>query len=708
MAVRGGSPGRLRSTALLALFLAVPVAAVVATVPAAASPGAISTYTASSLANPGGITAGPDGALWFTNNTSIGRISTAGKITHYTGPGISDPRFITPGPTARCGSPTKAYNSSGSIGRITTTGTDHQLHRPDDLRADRHHRRPRRRVVVHEPRRLQRGDLGSIGRITTTGTVTNYRDASISEPVGIVAGPDGALWFTNEGINSIGSIGSITTAGIVTDHTDPNIRQPGFITAGPDGALWFTNGLMKGNYSIARITTAGTVTKYTDPGLSLPFGIAAGPDGAVWFANASGRSIGRITTAGSITFYRDPRVSGPEGIAAGPDGSMWFTNAGIDSVPTSIGRITTSVNAAPTWTLVSVPNASGRDFTVLNDISCVAANSCTAVGYAFTAGAGAGRSVIESWNGTAWSLVSSPTIGTGANSLFGVACVSTASCKAVGAYWDKANNSHTLIESWNGRAWSARSGPSPGTMTNQLLGVSCASASSCHAVGYSANSINVHRVLNERTLVESWNGHSWSVVPSPNPGSGNDQLNDVACVSPKSCTAVGNSLTSTGNENRTLVESWNGHTWSFVSSPNRGAFGALNGVSCVSAKACQAVGNYVTSTNQSVATTKPLNESWNGRAWSLLASPGLAGGLEDVSCVSAKVCSAVGETGTVTLVESWNGGAWSIVPSPNQGNNDGISSNALSGVSCLSPTSCRAIGTWDQDGFAEALAESYG
>jgi virginiamycin B lyase len=706
--MRGGSPARLRSTALLALLLAVPVAAVVATVPASASPGAISTYTAPSLANPGGITAGPDGAMWFTNNTSIGRISTAGKITRYTGPGISDPRFITPGPDGALWFTNEGINSSGSIGRITTTGqitnyTDPTISAPIGITAG-----PDGALWFTNLGDFNAGDLGSIGRITTTGTVTNYRDATISEPVGIAAGSDGALWFTNEGINSIGSIGSITTAGIVTDHTDPNIHQPGFITAGPDGALWFTNGLMKGNYSIARITTAGTVTKYTDPGLSLPFGIAAGPDGAVWFANASGRSIGRITTAGSITFYRDPRVSGPEGIAAGPDGSMWFTNAGIDSVPTSIGRITTSVNATRTWTLVSVPNDSGRDFTVLNDISCASANSCTAVGYAFTAGSSPGRGVIESWNGTAWSLVASPTVGTGANSLFGVACVSTTSCKAVGAYWDKANNSHALIESWNGRAWSALAGPSPGTMTNQLLGVSCISASSCQAVGYSANSINGHRALNERTLVESWNGHSWSVVPSPNPGSGNDQLNDVACVSANSCTAVGNSQTSTGNENRTLVESWNGRAWSFVSSPNRGAFGALNGVSCVSAKACQAVGNYVTSTNQNLAKTKPLIESWNGRAWSLVASPGLSGGLEDVSCVSANVCSAVGETGAVTLVESWNGAAWSIVPSPNQGNNDDISSNELSGVSCLSPTSCKAIGTWNQDGFAEALAESYG
>ena len=82
----------------MAVLVAVPVAALGAGVPAGASLGAISTYTSSSLSSPGGIAAGPDGALWFTNNTSIGRITTAGKITHFTGPGISDPRYITAGP----------------------------------------------------------------------------------------------------------------------------------------------------------------------------------------------------------------------------------------------------------------------------------------------------------------------------------------------------------------------------------------------------------------------------------------------------------------------------------------------------------------------------------------------------------------------------------------------------------------------------------
>ena len=74
---------------------------------------------------PTSITAGPDGALWFTNlgskgnPGSIGRITTSGKVTLYTGRGIDGPVSITVGPDGALW----FTNSIGdSIGRITTKG----------------------------------------------------------------------------------------------------------------------------------------------------------------------------------------------------------------------------------------------------------------------------------------------------------------------------------------------------------------------------------------------------------------------------------------------------------------------------------------------------------------------------------------------------------------------------------------------------------
>ena len=51
------------------------------------------------MAQPAGITAAPDGALWFTNraNDTIGRITTTGAITNF-GHNIVNPRAVTTGP----------------------------------------------------------------------------------------------------------------------------------------------------------------------------------------------------------------------------------------------------------------------------------------------------------------------------------------------------------------------------------------------------------------------------------------------------------------------------------------------------------------------------------------------------------------------------------------------------------------------------------
>jgi streptogramin lyase len=176
----------------------------------------------------------------------------------------------------------------------------------------------------------------SIGRITTAGVVSNYTDPSISNPFGIAAGPDGALWFTNAGNNSIGRI---TTAGVISNYTDPSIVGSEGIAAGPDGALWFTS---FDGHSIGRITTAGVSSNYTDPGITAPGGITAGPAGALWFTD-SNDSIGRITTAGVISSYTDPSITGPVGITVGADGALWFTNFNqFTHDGHSIGRITTA------------------------------------------------------------------------------------------------------------------------------------------------------------------------------------------------------------------------------------------------------------------------------------------------------------------------------------------------------------------------------
>jgi virginiamycin B lyase len=359
---RGRTSGRARLcrsivAACLGIgLLALPVSAPL--VGATTQGGVFTDYTDASLVGPTGIVAGPDGALWFANESagSIGRITTNGTFTYYTDPGLVAPNAITAGPDGALWF-TNVNGLAGSIGRITAAGTftyytDPSISYPYD-------------ITVGPDGALWftnfRND--SIGRITTSGTVTNYTDPSISWPTGITTGPDGALWFTNESTAAgLGSIGRITTAGNVTHYGNVSSSYPVDITAGPDGALWFTNHGTSSNSSIGRITIAGTVTHYTDPSIVGPTYITPGPDGALWFTNQN--TIGRITTAGTVTSHTDPNsnpnVAEPAGITTGPDGALWFTND-TQSPTYYIGRVTpVEAPSAPAKPTASPGNAQAR------------------------------------------------------------------------------------------------------------------------------------------------------------------------------------------------------------------------------------------------------------------------------------------------------------------------------------------------------------
>ena len=130
----------------------------------------------------------------------------------------------------------------------------------------------------------------------------------------------GALWFTEKA----NKVGRITTAGAITEHPIAgDMSNSSAITAGPDGALWFTEN--PGN-TIGRITTAGSITEFPLQTVSRLFGICPGSDGNVWFTEFDGDRIGRITPAGVVTEFFIPTVDGgPYVIAKGPDGNLWFT-----------------------------------------------------------------------------------------------------------------------------------------------------------------------------------------------------------------------------------------------------------------------------------------------------------------------------------------------------------------------------------------------
>jgi virginiamycin B lyase len=283
-----------------------------------------------------GITAGPDGNLWFTEEThnAVGRITPGAVVTDFSsGFPTGSPKGIVTGPDGNLW--VAMAGGDGAIARVTKAGEVTEF--PTLTAGDPED------IAVGPDGKLWYVDSAAdlIGRITPEGSITEFTEGLSygAAPTGITKGPDGAMWFTE---SAAGKIGRITTAGAITEFSNDisGSSEPKDIVKGPDGNLWFT---MSGvNGSIGRITPEGDVDEFSD-GLSLlsaPREIASGPDGNLWFTeSAIPGKIGQITTEGDITEYSTGLLSilSPWGIAAGPDGNMWFTG---NNIPGKVGRIT--------------------------------------------------------------------------------------------------------------------------------------------------------------------------------------------------------------------------------------------------------------------------------------------------------------------------------------------------------------------------------
>jgi streptogramin lyase len=190
-------------------------------------------------------------------------------------------------------------------------------------------------------------------RAALTPTITERALAPSSHPVGLEAGPDGALWITQWSGNGIGRM---TTAGVTTPYALPtSAAKPWAITTGPDGNLWATENQAN---AIVRVTPTGTATEYPLPTAgSAPAGIVAGPDGRLWFTETSGGRIGRIApSGGAISELTLAAGAQPYGIDVGPDGNLWVALLGANA----IARVTPS----GTVTSFPVPTPSAAPFDV--------------------------------------------------------------------------------------------------------------------------------------------------------------------------------------------------------------------------------------------------------------------------------------------------------------------------------------------------------
>ena len=271
------------------------------------------------------------------------------------------------------------------------------------------------------------------------------------------------------------------------------------------------------------------------------------------------------------------------------------------------------------------------------------------------------------------------------------------------------------------------------------------------AVGYFVNAS-----FHEETLVEHFDGSTWTVVPAPSPGGRQNLLYGVAAISPCDVWAVGG-FQDSNDLWHPLGLHWDGSKWSRVHADEPGATGNV-------LYALSASGGGLFATGQQAGTRfpgKPLVERWNGEELEVVPSPGDAaatditlgitvsdgtatvvgdrensvapyttfvtagdaGGLRSVSTPNvgagendlfAAATAGDGSTWAVgwlidpstgnhnTLVEHGVHGVWSIVdsPNPNQSNGD----NGLSSVARIPGCGLWAVGlTTNDDGNNAAL-----
>ncbi|HZI59906.1 MAG TPA: fibronectin type III domain-containing protein [Pyrinomonadaceae bacterium] len=325
------------------------------------------------------------------------------------------------------------------------------------------------------------------------------------------------------------------------------------------------------------------------------------------------------------------------------------------------------------WQKVNSPNVTGATL-VSNEllgVTAVSESNVWAVGWAQDPNGPPyiKRTLIQHFDGNLWSIVPSPNPPADIISqLHSVSAVSANDVWAVGSSHNGGAPARTLIQHWDGTQWSIVSSPSPDSQLNELHGVAALSANNVWAVGYRGGTRNETPL---ETLILHWDGANWRQVASPNIAGGANQLSGITAISANDIWAVG----SAGGAPLTMH--WDGNAWSVVPVRVRSGLSTerFTAVAGTAANDVWVVGQGKgIFTNQTFATIR----HWNGTYWServcraaSASNPpeSYEGGGPDayftgVAAASSNDVWAVGALGSGPMILHWDGRAWTTVTHP--------------------------------------------
>ncbi len=427
-------------------------------------------------------------------------------------------------------------------------------------------------------------------------------------------------------------------------------------------------------------------------------------------------------------------LDGVLALGAGALGGLFATGTATAAAPTPGW---TPVQA-PLPTSPDAPNTTNPDVGVDSE-SCVSAVFCGAIGsYEDTGGTSDHlRGVLEVLNGGTWSATEAPLPSDASPTdpqveMSGISCATQGSCVAVGQYKDTSDDSHTMIETYAGGHWSDfepalpsdAASVSSGDYGAWLKSVSCPAAGDCVATGYYNGPTGA-----QVGLIETLSGGVWTpqAAPQPSDVSASDQVAvyTVSCPTTGFCGAAGYVYTGTRFVSELLQLS--GGTWTAQDAPVPSDVGTganqdflLDQASCTSG-ACEVVGAYEDSAGNNHSVLEHLAGAGGTWVGTEAPAPGNAGSgsqqdvyVNAVSCTFDGVCIASGDFEDTSghdrpLVETITNGAAVPLEAPQPSDASTTPDGYLGAVSCLSGTSCTAVGDYvttqgDRAGLIDELS----
>jgi plastocyanin len=200
------------------------------------------------------------------------------------------------------------------------------------------------------------------------------------------------------------------------------------------------------------------------------------------------------------------------------------------------------------WDIVASPNPGpGGNQNDLYAVRTLANNDARAVGY-YTA-SGVTHALAARWNGNNWIVDSSVVEPSAGEQALRSVDASGADYVLTAGYYNQGSGYQTLAEQQTGSGWSLMQTANPAPGGNWLEGISVRSAADAWAVGgqYLPSS------QGSSTLVEHWNGSAWSEIMSFVPSTRGSILDEVSASSATDAWAVGGYVRQVEGDSKSLI-----------------------------------------------------------------------------------------------------------------------------------------------------------